>query len=138
MVFAAVLVSCKLHVKVSAADSCKSHLKKSFEEYSAKKLGKEYLRMKKGSEKSCEDFGSDFQKIMVAISNKLLKSNADSCGVVRILGAPDATDVPKQYGNFNTGNEKIMVYWWRHWHDFLYFITEDGKIKKASWFYAYE
>lgn len=137
-IFFLFLVSCIQPKETTQDHCCKSKLKKSFEKYSAKKLGKEYLRMKKTSEKCCEDFGSDLQKIMSAISDKLKKSGADSCCVVSIMGAPDATEVPKQFGNFNSGNEKIMVYWWRHWHDFLYFITEEGKIKKAEWFYAYE
>lgn len=94
--------------------------------------------MKKNADKCCEKFGSDYQKVMQQLSDKLTTVAADSCCIVNIMGAPDATEVPKQYGIFNTGNEKIMIYWWRQWHDFLYFITEDGKIKKVKWFYAYE
>ncbi|MFH0864833.1 MAG: hypothetical protein V1904_01470, partial [Bacteroidota bacterium] len=126
-------------------DCCKSRLKKpclsagrNFENYSSRKLGKEFQRMKKDADKCCENFGSDFQKLMQALSEKLGKTVSDSCCVVNIMGVPDAIDVPKQYGNFNSGNEKIMIYWWRHWHDFLYFITENGKVKQVKWFFAYE
>ncbi len=94
--------------------------------------------MKKNSDKCCEKFGSDYQKLMQQLSDKFGNTATDSCCVVNIMGAPDATEVPKQYGNFYSDNEKIMIYWWRHWHDFLYFITENGKVKQVKWFYAYE
>jgi hypothetical protein len=31
-----------------------------------------------------------------------------------------------------------MVYWWRGWHDFLYIVSESGRIKYIKWFYALE
>lgn len=133
-----VLVSCKQQKEALQNDCCKCHLKKKFENYSSKKLGREYQRMKKNADKCYENFGSDYQKLMQALSEKLGKTGSDSCCVASFMGVPDATEVPKQYGVFNSGNEKIMIYWWRHWHDFLYFITENGKVKQVKWFYAYE
>ena len=132
------LAACHPQKQALQNNCCKSHLRKSFEDCSLKKLGKEYQRMKKDANKCCEKFGSDYQKLMQALSEKLGKTGGDSCCVVSIMGAPDAADVPMQYGIFNSGNEKIMVYWWRHWHDFVYFIVENGKIKKVKWFFAYE
>jgi hypothetical protein len=130
--------SCHQQKEVVQNDCCKSQLKKKFENYSSKKLGKEYQRMKNTTDKCCEKFGSDLQKLMQALSEKVGKTGSDSCCVTHIMGIPDATEVPKQYGVFNTGNEKIMIYWWRSWHDFLYFITEDGMVKQVKWFNAYE
>lgn len=78
----------------------------------------------KNTDKYCGNFGGDFHKLMQALSDKFDKTGADSCQIVNIIGAPDATDVPNQYGNFISGNEEIMIYWWRYWYDFFYFITE--------------
>lgn len=130
--------SCHQQNKISSGNCCNSRLRRSFEKYSVNRLGKEFLRMKKSNDPCCEKFGSDFQKLMQALAVKINIPDADSSYVVKAMGTPDATDVPAQYGVFNKGNEKIMIYWWRHWHDFLYIITENGKIKQIKWFYAYE
>lgn len=136
--FIVFFISCHQKKEISNNNCCKSQLKKNFENYTAKKLGREYQSMKKNMDKCCGNFGGDFQKLMQALSDKLNEKGTDSCCVISIMGAPDATEIPKQYGNFISGNEKIMIYWWRHWHDFLYFITENGKVKQTKWFYAYE
>jgi len=75
---------------------------------------------------------------MQVLAVKLNTAGADTSSIIRIIGTPDAREVPKQYGAFISGNENIMIYRWRGWRDFLYFITENGKVKYAKWFYAYE
>lgn len=136
--FIFLFLSCHQQKVTLQNDCCKSRLKKNFENYSSEKLGREFQRMKKKADKCCEKFGSDYQKLMQALSEKIGAAGSDSSTVPNIMGLPDATKVPGQYGIFYSGNEKIMIYWWRSWHDFLYFITEEGKIKKVKWFYAYE
>jgi hypothetical protein len=139
--FLLIIVSVHVHPTVNAQqmDCCTSRLaKKGFENHRLKKLGKEYRRMKKNKDKCCEKFGSDLQKLMQALSEKLDVTGNDTCSVIKIMGVPDADNVPGQYGAFTKDGEKIMVYWWRGWHDFLYVVSEAGRIKYIKWFYALE
>lgn len=94
--------------------------------------------MKQKQDKCCEHFESDLQKLMLELTDRLAAVGNDSCTIVSIMGPPDATEIPSRYGNLTSEGESTMVYWWRHWRDFLYFVTEDGKIKNVKWFYAYE
>lgn len=32
----------------------------------------------------------------------------------------------------------LLIYWWRGWHDFLFFIVEQGRVVDHGWWYAYE
>jgi len=132
-------VSCLCPKSAENTACCKSALTiNKLTDYTARKLGKEYKTMKKKHLKCCDDFGSDFQKIMQALSEKLNKTGQDTNYIRTIMGAPDANIVPRQYGSFTSGNENIMVYWWRGWRDFLYCISENGKVKYVKWFNAYE
>jgi hypothetical protein len=131
--------SCKTSRVLQQNDCCTSKLaKKGFDHYRLKKLGKEYLLLKSRNDKCCKKYNSDFHKIIQVLAEKLNQLGKDTCSIIKIMGAADANEVPKQYGIFNTGNEKIMVYWWRDWRDFLYIISENGKIKYVKWFYAWE
>ena len=33
---------------------------------------------------------------------------------------------------------KYLIYFWRGWHDFLFFISEEGAIVDHGWWFAYE
>lgn len=131
--------SCCISKSTEKAICCKSRLtKKDLSQYSILKLGKEYRHLKEEKLKCCDDFGSDFHKIMLALSVKFDSISVDTSAVIKVMGYPDSREVPVQYGKFNNPQEKIFVYWWRYWHDFLYFIIENNKVKYVKWFYAYE
>jgi hypothetical protein len=53
------------------------------------------------------------------------------------MGAPDS-DVDSQHIVALKDGEEIWIYHWRGWHDWLYFIIENKKVKRADWWYAYE
>jgi hypothetical protein len=133
-----VLASCKIVNHTEQDECCNSkYSEKGFDYYSLRKLGKEYQAMKKKKEKCCDDSGSDFKKLMNVLAIKL-NSEQDTNKIIHIMGVPDAHEVPKQFGSFTKGDEKLMIYWWRSWHDFFYFVTENGKVKNSKWFYAFE
>jgi len=133
-----ILTSCRIIKHTERDECCKSkYSEKGFDHYSSRKLGKEYQAMKKKKEKCCDDSGSDLKKIMNILTNKL-SLEQDTNRIIRIMGIPDAREVPKQFGSFTKGDEKLLIYWWRSWHDFFYFVTENGKVKKSKWFYAFE
>lgn len=35
-------------------------------------------------------------------------------------------------------DRKYLIYFWRGWHDFLFFITEKGVVVDHGWWFAYE
>jgi hypothetical protein len=35
-------------------------------------------------------------------------------------------------------DRKYLIYFWRGWHDFLFFISEEGVIVDHGWWFAYE
>jgi len=120
-------------------DCCTSKLaKKGFDHYRIKKLGRDYKRLKQKNDKCCDKYNSDFHKLLEKLADRLNQPGEDTTSIIKVMGTADANEVPKQYGIFNTGDEKIMIYWWRSWHDFLYVISENGKIKYVKWFYALE
>ncbi|HEX7517975.1 MAG TPA: hypothetical protein VF345_11905 [Chthoniobacterales bacterium] len=35
-------------------------------------------------------------------------------------------------------DRKYLIYFWRGWHDFLFFISEGGIMVDHGWWFAYE
>jgi len=35
-------------------------------------------------------------------------------------------------------DREYLIYFWRGWHDFLFFISEGGRIVDHGWWFAYE
>jgi len=121
------------------ATCCKSIINiNKVDRYRIKKLGKAYQHLRENTESCCGQFGSNLHKIMETLCFKINQAGKDTTFIHKILGKPDAFAVPPQFGQFTSGNEKIMIYWWRSWRDFVYIISENGKIKYSKFFYSYE
>jgi hypothetical protein len=74
--------------------------------------------------------------------------------MITCLGTPDATKNEKQMNGLleiykrekRIAGQKVkeyrdpeyLIYFWRGWHDFLFFISEDGLIVDHGWWFAYE
>ena len=74
--------------------------------------------------------------------------------LVRCLGEPDAVKNDKEMNGSleiyqrekriagqkvkQYRNPQYLVYFWRGWHDFLFFIVEDERIVDHGWWFAYE
>lgn len=74
--------------------------------------------------------------------------------VIECLGEPDAIFGNREMRNYlgvyyrgrpkaelkaqEQRNRKYLIYWWRGWHDFLFFISEGGVIVDHGWWFAYE
>jgi len=74
--------------------------------------------------------------------------------IIKCLGEPDATKNEKQMNGLleiykrekriagqkvkEYRNPEYLIYFWRGWHDFLFFISEDGLIVDHGWWFAYE
>jgi len=74
--------------------------------------------------------------------------------IVGCLGEPDAMRSEEQMSKFleiyrrelrkagrkieDGRDRKYLIYFWRGWHDFLFFISEGGVIVDHGWWFAYE
>ncbi len=53
------------------------------------------------------------------------------------MGEPDTVDDMAGWVPLKDGQQSL-VYTWRGWHDWFYFVVEDGKVVKSEWWFAYE
>lgn len=74
--------------------------------------------------------------------------------ISQCMGEPDAIRNHRQMGSLveiynrelrkagrkvvNPGKREYLIYFWRGWHDFVFFISEDGVIVDHGWWFAYE
>jgi hypothetical protein len=74
--------------------------------------------------------------------------------ITSCLGPADARRNGKQMGAFlgiynrelekadrkveKRKNAEYLIYFWRGWHDFLFFISVDGVVVDHGWWFAYE
>lgn len=101
-------------------------------------LAREYRELRKGKghfsggawSPELDGAGGRKHSVMVEIGNALGNPSYSRDEIVGLLGAPDAER--KQNA------EEHIIYFWRGWHDYLYFICEDGTIRGHRWHHAYE
>ncbi|MDT4895473.1 MAG: hypothetical protein QOH25_550 [Acidobacteriota bacterium] len=98
--------------------------------------------------------GGKLSKVLSSLGAELGRLPYTKQNIVDCLGHPDAIKNHKQMGNFldlyhrelkkagrkveKEGNREYLIYFWRGWHDFLFFISEDGAIVDHGWWFAYE
>jgi hypothetical protein len=104
--------------------------------------------------KELDDFGGKLHRTLSALGDELGHPPHTRKTVVEYLGEPDAVlgqrDMNKFLGVYYRGsresarkaderrNREYLIYFWRGWHDFLFFITEKGAIVDHGWWFAYE
>jgi hypothetical protein len=93
-------------------------------------------------------------KVLSSLGVELGRSPYTKQAIVDCLGKPDAVKTQKQMGHlldiYNQESEKAgrkveqksnreyLIYFWRGWHDFLFFISEGDAIVDHGWWFAYE
>lgn len=94
--------------------------------------------------------------------SKVLSSLGDELGhrpytkeiITNCLGEPDAIRSHQKMGGLlgiynrelrkagrkveERSDREYLIYFWRGWHDFIFFISEDGVIVDHGWWFAYE
>ena len=74
--------------------------------------------------------------------------------IVGCVGEPDAIRSAEQMSSYleiynressragrkveEKRNREYLIYFWRGWHDFIFFIVEEGVIVDHGWWFAYE
>lgn len=105
-------------------------------------------------DKDLSDYRGKLHKVLVELASELGHPPFTKKNIVACLGEPDAIRNHKQMNRMlgiyerelSKAGRKIevkkgrqyLVYWWRGWHDFLFFISEDGVIVDHGWWFAYE
>ena len=98
--------------------------------------------------------GGKFHKVLYSLGTEMGRPPYTKRTIVDCLGAPDAVRHGKQMRPFldiyerelrkagrrveaRPGRE-YLIYHWRGGHDFLFFISEGGRIVDHGWWFAYE
>lgn len=123
---------------VMAQDDCNNKFEKgSVNLLSTQELSTEFRKFKVENN-SCNDvWGSDFHLIMQQLGRRLGKKGTHKEEVTRWMDSPDYQSDSIDAIKLNA-DEEIMVYHWRGWHDWLYFIIKDDMVKNYDWWFAYE
>ena len=88
-----------------------------------KKLALEYARLKRMDCEDCRHSMSDYRSIMERLGEQLNGKTKQQ--ITRMMGRPDR----RKDGQY--------IYFWRGWHDYLYFVFSSGR-GRSQWYYAYE
>lgn len=107
-----------------------------------KQLSKEYKALRKRSDQECcSDFGSGLMKIMEVLGDSIAL-NTNEKRIIQLMGLPDTVaskEHPLEYHFTMLENDvKILIYYWRGMHDFLYFTLVNDKLIAKQWYYARE
>src|ERR1043166_8024199 len=101
-----------------------------------------------------EDSGGRLNRILADLGVELGRPPHTKRSVIELLGEPDAIFGRRKMRNYlgvydrgkpeavrqaqEQRNRTYLIYWWRGWHDFLFFISEEGVIVDHGWWFAYE
>jgi len=81
-----------------------------------------------------------FHQLLSELGDILRTPDYNQNDIIRIMGKPDWTIVAGGHHSNITvpSNEVHLIYYWRGWHDYLYFVCKDGTIKESKWYFALE
>lgn len=77
-----------------------------------------------------DNFGCLLQTTLERLGKLLGNSAYTKTDIINIMGKPDEV-------LFKNKTERL-VYFWRGWHDYLYFVCKDGVVQEHRWYFAYE
>jgi hypothetical protein len=100
-------------------------------------------------------YGGRLHQVLSRLQQTFGKSLYTKAEIVKYLGEPDAIksgtemraylEVRDRYGR-NTSKlseaywqrREFLIYFWRGWHDFMFFTSINGAIVDSGWWFAYE
>lgn len=98
--------------------------------------------------------GGKLSLVLSALGRELGRPPYTKQIILACLGEPDAIRSHEQMRNFleiyyrelrkagrkvkERSRREYLIYFWRGWHDFLFFISEDGHVVDHGWWFAYE
>jgi hypothetical protein len=108
---------------------------KDFDKVEIYELAKDFKKLSAQENLCCDVWNSDLHQIMIWLEKKFGKEGTKISQIIKYMGMPNGTDVELlNVGIELEGDEKALMYFWRGYHDFLYFVYEDNKVKYAEWY----
>jgi hypothetical protein len=105
-------------------------------------------------DRDLDDHGGKLHEVLSSLGVELGHPPYTKKNIVTCLGEPDAIRSHKRMRNYlgiyqnelrkagrkveERGDREYLIYFWRGWHDFIFFISEDGVIVDHGWWFAYE
>jgi hypothetical protein len=105
-------------------------------------------------ERDLDDDGGKLSRVLSTLGEELGRPPHRKETIHGCLGEPDAVRVGESMKAFlgvyerelkkagrkveGKSDREYLIYFWRGWHDFLFFISEDGLIVDYGWWFAYE
>lgn len=99
-------------------------------------------------------YNGQLHRVLLAIGTELGHPPFTKETIVKCLGEPDAIRRGKPMRKFlgiyenrlkkagrtleERSEREYLIYFWRGWHDFIFFISEGGLIVDHGWWFAYE
>jgi len=101
-----------------------------------------------------DGFKGKLHEVLSQLGEELGHAPYTKAQVIRCLGQPDAVKNEKEMNGLlgiyqrekkiagqqvkQYRNPQYLIYFWRGGHDFLFFISEDGRVVDHGWWFAYE
>lgn len=120
-----------------------------------KELREKRSRLPQGEfDEELQSSGGRLSKVLNALGKELGRAPHTRQTIVECVGQPDAVRTHAKMrpllGVYERELEKdgrkvvekssreYLIYFWRGWHDFLFFIIEDERVVDHGWWFAYE
>jgi hypothetical protein len=105
-------------------------------------------------DRDLDNHGGKLHEVLSSLGVELGHPPYTKENIVTCLGEPDAVRSHKRMSNYlgiyqnelrkagrkveERDDREYLIYLWRGWHDFIFFISEDGRIVDHGWWFAYE
>lgn len=83
-------------------------------------------------------WGGRKHELMQLLGRHLGDGTHPQAEVEDLLGAPDRVVGPGEPYWQPHQADRLLIYTWRGYHDYMYFIVQDGKVLGVDWWMAYE
>lgn len=125
-----------------------------FQQLRLRDFGKAYKKMRTMDKACLRRWESDLYIAMDELKKQLSSGRHSLRRLQHCMGVPDTIidarrveqDIMLRDNVVTEAVKKIKenqdivyhIYFWRGWHDYLYFVTANNEIVKADWYFAYE
>ncbi|MDX6694519.1 MAG: hypothetical protein QOF02_2122 [Blastocatellia bacterium] len=107
-----------------------------------------------GFDEDLNAYDGKLHRVLVALGERFGRPSNTKQNIQACLGQPDAIRSEDRMSRFlgiyqnerrKAGKNPLakrdreyFIYFWRGWHDFIFFISEDNRIIDSGWWFAYE
>ncbi len=99
-------------------------------------------------DKELSGSGGQLEKVLAELGEQLGNPKYRQEDIIQLMGQPDKIMKAGEYQPPSMGRDEHsgiipktelrLIYFWRGQHDYLYFISKDGIIQSAHWYFAGE